>query len=464
MDQHPRHAERVGDQAGVLAAGAAEAVERVAGDVVAALHGNLLDGVGHVLDRDLDETVGDLFRRHLAGGGREPDLLRQIVEVVPHGRGIERLILTGSENLREELRQQFSHHHIGVGHRQRPAAPVAGRSGIGAGRVRADAETGAVEMQDRAAAGGDRVDEHHRRAHAHAGDFGFEGALVFAVKVRDIGRGAAHVEADQVLEAGLSAGLRHADHAAGRARENGVLALEQFRRGQPARRHHEHQPRLRFFHIEVAIDLRHVAPQDRRQIGVHHRGIAAADQLDQRRDLVADRDLAKAKLARQRRHLLLVLRKAVGVHEHDRHRIDAVGLGRFEIGAHRGKIGRALHRAVGAHALVDFGDALVEHVGLDDLARENLRPRLVADLERVAEALGDQAAACGRPCARAARWWQPWCPFSPRRRGRAGSARRLASRAGRGCPAPRRRHKLPGFPTAACARSARRPAAAPPRR
>ena len=78
------------------------------------------------------------------------------------------------------------------------------------------------------------------------------------------------------------------------------------------------------------------------------------------------------------------------MHEHDRHRIDAVGLGRFEIGAHRGKIGRALHRAVGAHALVDFGDALVQHVGLDDLARENLRPRLVADLERVAEALGDQ--------------------------------------------------------------------------
>jgi hypothetical protein len=30
MDQHRRHAERVGDQAGMLAAGAAEAVERIA--------------------------------------------------------------------------------------------------------------------------------------------------------------------------------------------------------------------------------------------------------------------------------------------------------------------------------------------------------------------------------------------------------------------------------------------------
>src|SRR6266536_491639 len=38
MDQDFRHAERVGDQTGMLAAGAAEAVERVARHVVAALH------------------------------------------------------------------------------------------------------------------------------------------------------------------------------------------------------------------------------------------------------------------------------------------------------------------------------------------------------------------------------------------------------------------------------------------
>ena len=37
MDEHARHAERVGDQARVLAAGAAEAAQRVLGDVVAAL-------------------------------------------------------------------------------------------------------------------------------------------------------------------------------------------------------------------------------------------------------------------------------------------------------------------------------------------------------------------------------------------------------------------------------------------
>ena len=57
---------------------------------------------------------------------------------------------------------------------------------------------------------------------------------------------------------------------------------------------------------------------------------------------------------------------------------------------HRGEVGLLLHRAVGAHALVHLDDALVEHLRLDDVAGEDLRPRLVADLERVAETLGDE--------------------------------------------------------------------------
>ena len=42
MDQHLGHAERIRHQAGVLAAGAAEAIERVARHVVAALQGDFL--------------------------------------------------------------------------------------------------------------------------------------------------------------------------------------------------------------------------------------------------------------------------------------------------------------------------------------------------------------------------------------------------------------------------------------
>jgi len=83
MDQHRRHAERVGDQAGVLAAGAAEAVEHIAGDVVAALHGDFLDRVRHVLDRDADKTVGNFVRRlaHVRGQARERLALEVLDEV-----------------------------------------------------------------------------------------------------------------------------------------------------------------------------------------------------------------------------------------------------------------------------------------------------------------------------------------------------------------------------------------------
>ena len=59
MDQHRFHAKRVGDEAGMLAAGTAKAVEQILGDIVASLHGDLLDGVGHVLDGDGDEALGD---------------------------------------------------------------------------------------------------------------------------------------------------------------------------------------------------------------------------------------------------------------------------------------------------------------------------------------------------------------------------------------------------------------------
>jgi hypothetical protein len=54
MDEHAAHVERVGDLARVLARGAAEAGECVGGDVVAALDGDLLDGIRHVLHRDAE--------------------------------------------------------------------------------------------------------------------------------------------------------------------------------------------------------------------------------------------------------------------------------------------------------------------------------------------------------------------------------------------------------------------------
>ena len=121
-------------------------------------------------------------------------------EAGAHRVVVERLVLRGPKIFGKKSGISLPSHHIGVGDGERAAAAVAGRARIGAGAVRADAEARAVEMQDRAAAGRDRVDAHHRRAHAHARDFGLERALVLAVEMRHVGRGAAHVEADDVAK------------------------------------------------------------------------------------------------------------------------------------------------------------------------------------------------------------------------------------------------------------------------
>ena len=63
MYQHRVHAQHIGNQAGMLPAGAAKALQRIVGHVITALHRDLLDGIGHVLDSNAQEAVGKLFRR-----------------------------------------------------------------------------------------------------------------------------------------------------------------------------------------------------------------------------------------------------------------------------------------------------------------------------------------------------------------------------------------------------------------
>jgi hypothetical protein len=105
---------------------------------------------------------------------------------------------------------------------------------------------------------------------------------------------------------------------------------------------------------------------------------------------VADRHLREVHVARELGDAPLMLRIAVSVHEYDRHRLNAVGHGALELGAHRGKVQLALDRAVGADTLVDLEHLLEQHFRLDDVLGENLRPRLVADAQRVAETLGGE--------------------------------------------------------------------------
>lgn len=82
-------------------------------------------------------------------------------------------------------------------------------------------------MQDGAAACCNRVDQHHWCAYANTGHFSFEGTFIFTIKMRDVRRGAAHVEADDFQEASRFAGTGEADDTACRAGQDRILALKQ---------------------------------------------------------------------------------------------------------------------------------------------------------------------------------------------------------------------------------------------
>lgn len=149
-------------------------------------------------------------------------------------------------------------HHIGVRDGERAAAPVAGGPGRRARRVGADPVAAAVEVQDGAAARCDRVDVQHGSAQPDARDLCGEDPFVLSREVRDVRGGAAHVEADDLVEARALRHARHADDPAGRAGQDGVLAAELVRLGQAAVGLHEHQP----YAVELAGDLVHIAAQN----------------------------------------------------------------------------------------------------------------------------------------------------------------------------------------------------------
>ncbi len=165
---------------------------------------------------------------------------------------------------------------------------------------------------------------HHRRADTHPGDDAFLGELEPSGIMRHVGRGAAHVEPDQLdlLAVGKVRAARrdHSDNAPGRPRQQGILAAKRRGIGQPAVRFHE----LQRGRAEAVGHPINVAREDRRQIGVDHRGIAARHQFDQRRDLVTDRDLRETEVARDGRESRLMIGEAPAVHQDDRDRVKTV--------------------------------------------------------------------------------------------------------------------------------------------
>jgi hypothetical protein len=152
--------------------------------------------------------------------------------------------------------------------------------------------------------------------------------------------------------------------------------------------------------------------------------------------------------------MALVDRVLPGVHQHHGDRIDAIGAGPGEFRLEGFKVRPADRLAVGHDAFVDLDDAFVELFGKDDLLGENIRPCLVGDAKRVAEAPGDDqqraVALALKQRIGGDRGAHLDVPDAFRRDRRCPGR----CRAGRGCPGWRRRDRLRGFPTEACAGAA----------
>jgi hypothetical protein len=270
VNEDAGHSEGVGDPAGVLTRGAPEAAQRIFGDVVPALNGDLLDRFGHVADRDLEKALGHLLgaaciagrAANLPGKTRESSAHRGIIEGHPAVR---------TEHGRKEFRLDPSEHHVRVGHGQRAVSAVARWTRIRSRRIGPDPVARAVEMQDRSAARGHGMDAHHRRAHAHPRDQRLESTLQLARIVRDVGRGPAHVEPDDFFEARGERRPHRADDTARRPGENAVLARKPPRVRKAPVRLHEHQA----YTLKLGGHLSDIALQNGREVGIDDRRIPA---------------------------------------------------------------------------------------------------------------------------------------------------------------------------------------------
>ena len=318
MNQHLRHAQRIGDKAGMLTARSAETGQGIGGGVLTPRDRDGADRPRHTGDRDRHQPLG---RRHgvEAFARRGLHLIEQLGERALGGIRIGRQVPIGAEQRRKMDRLDLAQDHVAIGDGQRPAAPVAGRPRVRPRRGGADQQPPAIEMTDRPAPRRDRVDAHHRHRDAHARQDRIGAAVILPGEQRHVGRGAAHVEADHPVEACASCRARHADDAARRAGQQRVLAMETVARDQPAARLHEQQSARRRL-AQTGFQPLYIAAQHRRQIGVGQRRIAARDQSDQRRGAVADRNLGEARRLGQfgQRQLMCLMLPAVHQDDGDR--------------------------------------------------------------------------------------------------------------------------------------------------
>ena len=387
VDQHRVDAERIGDLTGMLAGRSAEARQREARHVVTALYGNLLDRVRHAFHGNAQEARSQRFRSD-AFAALTADALGKRREFPGRTCSVDRFVSVRSEGGREEPGLDPAEKHVRVRYGQRPAVAVTGGSRERTGRLWPHLRPPGAELEDRAAAGRDRVNAHHGRGNAHSGDDRRGRALEALVEERDVRRGPAHVEADDARVSRRGCRTRHADDASGGPGEHAVLAPKLPRLDQAAVTLHEEQRCIAATLCEPVCERIDVAPEHRCEVGVDERGVAARHDLHERADPMGYRDLAEADALGDLGDPLFMPRKRVAVQQHDRDAVESCFSRGLEVGGYAVCVERRNDLAVGREALLRFDDPRVEHLRQADVEREDFRPLLRADPDRVAQTRG----------------------------------------------------------------------------
>ena len=170
----------------MLCARPAKTLQHVIRDINAAGDRDFFDRIGHIVIGNRQRTMGNFFDRLPLACGRL-DFICQRLELGPDNICVQRLIPIGPKHMREHRWNKLAGHQIRISDRERPAAPVAGGTGIGAGAFRADLQPCAIEANDRTTPGCHRVNMHHRRAHPDPSHLGLKRPLKLAGIMGNIG-------------------------------------------------------------------------------------------------------------------------------------------------------------------------------------------------------------------------------------------------------------------------------------
>ena len=190
----------------------------------------------------------------------------------------------------EIVRIEIAEDEVGVGHGCVGAAlAVAGRPRHRAGAFRPDMQDAAgIDPRDRAAAGADARDVEAVQRDAVAADLAVHDQRRRAVHHQaDVGRGAAHVERDQVFGPDQARGIDAAGDPAGRSRQHGAGREPPGlgdRRDAAMRLDDQRRPLIAGL-AEPGFEPRQIARQHRADIGVDDRRRDPLELLDLRQDL-----------------------------------------------------------------------------------------------------------------------------------------------------------------------------------